>query len=155
MKPPGEDVAVYEVTGDPFGAAAVQTSATLPFPAVALERVGAPGPPAGVADSAFEAGPVPRAFVAVTVKVYEVPFARPLTVQPSAPLVQVKPPGEAVAVYDVTGEPFPAAADQDRLTEPFPALADCNVGAPGSPEGRAEISPERALSPTEFTAVTW
>jgi hypothetical protein len=34
-----------------------------------------------------EAGDVPRALVAVTVKVYEVPFVSPVTVQVSAPVV--------------------------------------------------------------------
>ena len=67
VKPPGEDVAVYDVTAEPFPAAADQVSATLAFPATALLNVGAPGKPAGVAESAFEAAPVPRAFVAVTV----------------------------------------------------------------------------------------
>jgi hypothetical protein len=67
VNPPGEEVAVYEVTGEPFAAAADQPSVTLLLPATALFSVGAPGRPAGVADSAFEAAPVPLAFVAVTV----------------------------------------------------------------------------------------
>ena len=41
-----------------------------PFPAVAVPMVGAPGTVAGVAGAeAAEAGPVPMALVAVTVKV--------------------------------------------------------------------------------------
>jgi hypothetical protein len=59
---------VYEVTAEPFDAAADQPSVTLPLPRAALVSVGAPGSPAGIADSAFDAGPVPFAFVAVTVK---------------------------------------------------------------------------------------
>ena len=66
-KPPGEDVAVYEVIAEPFAAAADHDNATLPLPAVANVNVGAPGTPAGTADNAFEATPVPTAFVAVTV----------------------------------------------------------------------------------------
>jgi len=43
--------------------------------------VGAPGTVDGVATAdATEAAPVPDAFVAVTVKVYAVPFVRPVTV---------------------------------------------------------------------------
>jgi hypothetical protein len=43
--------------------------------------VGAPGTVDGVAAAdAVEAAPVPDAFVAVTVNVYEVPFVRPVTV---------------------------------------------------------------------------
>jgi hypothetical protein len=74
-------------------------SATLFDPAVAVARLGAPGTVAGVAERLFEAGPVPSAFLAVTVKEYVVPLVRPVTVQPRAPfVVHVAPPGEAVAV---------------------------------------------------------
>jgi hypothetical protein len=69
VKPPGEDVAVYEVTAEPFAAAAVQPSVTLALPPTALVRPGAPGGPKGVADIEFDAGPTPTAFVAVTVNV--------------------------------------------------------------------------------------
>ena len=67
VKPPGDDVAVYDVIGEPFAAAADQDNATLAFPATALLNAGAPGSVAGTADIAFELGPVPTAFVAVTV----------------------------------------------------------------------------------------
>jgi hypothetical protein len=41
----------------------------------------------------------PTEFEAVTLKVYDLPFLRPVTVHLSAPVVeQVAPPGEAVAV---------------------------------------------------------
>jgi hypothetical protein len=55
------------VTDDPFPAAADQASVTLPFPREAVVSVGAPGTPAGIVKSAFEGGPVPTLFVAVTV----------------------------------------------------------------------------------------
>jgi hypothetical protein len=67
VNPPGDDVTVYEVTAEPLPAAADQLSVTLPLPAVAEVKVGAPGTPAGIAESAFEGAPVPTAFVAVTV----------------------------------------------------------------------------------------
>jgi hypothetical protein len=47
---------------------------------------------------ALEFGPDPLALVAATSKVYEVPLVRPLTVQVSPEVVQVKPPGEDVTV---------------------------------------------------------
>jgi hypothetical protein len=51
------------------------------------------------ASLALEAAPVPTLFVAVTVKVYDVPFVKPVTTQDSAPVVvQVAPSGEAVTV---------------------------------------------------------
>ena len=54
----------------PLEAGAAQVTAACAFPAVALTDVGAPGAVAGVTLlDAAEAGPVPMAFVAVTVKV--------------------------------------------------------------------------------------
>ena len=47
---------------------------------------------------AAEAGPVPAAFVAVTVKVYDVPAVRPVTVSGLAGPVAVNPPGLEVTV---------------------------------------------------------
>ncbi len=56
--------------------------------------------PAGVtAVDAAETWLVPPAFVAVTVKVYEVPSVSPATVtEPATMLVAVRPPGDAVTV---------------------------------------------------------
>jgi hypothetical protein len=74
VKPPGDDVAVYDVIAEPpFEAGADQPKLTVPLlaPRTAEFNVGAPGTvnaAVGVADNAFEAGPVPTAFVAVTVK---------------------------------------------------------------------------------------
>jgi len=72
-------------------------------PAVAVTFAGAPGT---VADAdgvtAFDAtddGPVPTAFAADTVNVYDVPFVSPGTTTLSAPLVDADaPPGDAVTV---------------------------------------------------------
>ncbi len=86
----------------PFEVGAVQLSVACPLPAEAETFVGALGGPIGV--TAFEgvdAGPVPAPFVAVTVKVYEVPFMSPVTVAvvvvPLA-VVAVTPPGAEVTV---------------------------------------------------------
>jgi hypothetical protein len=52
-----------------------------PFPPVALTPVGAPGAVAGTTELLVPDGVlVPCAFVAVTVKVYVVPFVSPVTV---------------------------------------------------------------------------
>ena len=62
-----------------------QARVTWPLPRVAVSPVGAPGTFAeatGVADAGADAGPVPTALVAVTVKLYAVPFVNPVTVQP-------------------------------------------------------------------------
>jgi hypothetical protein len=45
-----------------------------------------------------DAGPVPFALVAVTVKVYGVPFVRPVTVQVKAPVVVQVLVGSSTAV---------------------------------------------------------
>ena len=51
------------------------------LPAVPATEVGAPGGAAGVtADDAVETDPVPAALVALTRKVYAVPFVKPVTV---------------------------------------------------------------------------
>lgn len=47
---------------------------------------------------AVEAAPVPAELVAVTVKVYDTPLVRPVTVIGEAPPVPVAPPGLAVTV---------------------------------------------------------
>ena len=68
VAPPGLAVAVYDVIVEPpFEAGADHARATWPFPRVAEFNVGAPGNVAGIAVSAFEAGPGPTKFFAVTV----------------------------------------------------------------------------------------
>ncbi len=100
--PPGLQVAVYEVMGDPPSlAGAVNATVACALPGVAVPIVGAPGTVAGVTlFDAAEAGPVPSAFVAVTVNVYAVPFASPVTgiEVHGAAQVPVIAPGEEVAV---------------------------------------------------------
>jgi hypothetical protein len=69
------------------------------LPAAAPTIAGAPGTVAGV--TLFEgadASPVPTAFVAVTVKVYAVPLASPVTVMGEAAPLTLPPPGEDVTV---------------------------------------------------------
>jgi hypothetical protein len=98
--PPGEDVAVKPIVADPSrdGGSRNETVAW-PLPAVAVPISGAGGTVAGVTEfEADEALPVPTLFVAVTVKVYAVPFSKPVTVMGEAVFVPVNPPGEEVAV---------------------------------------------------------
>jgi hypothetical protein len=83
----------------PLAAGAVNVTAAWAFPAVAVPIVGAPGTPAGVTlfDGA-DAGPVPTAFVAVTVKVYAVPLVSPVTESGLDVPAAEKPPGVVVTV---------------------------------------------------------
>jgi hypothetical protein len=69
------------------------------LPAVALTPVGAPGGPRGVTlFEGFDCGPVPTAFVAVTVNVYELPLVSPFTVIGLDGPVLLIPPGLDVTV---------------------------------------------------------
>jgi hypothetical protein len=66
---------------------------------VALTAVGAAGTVDGVtAADAAEATPVPLAFVAVTVNVYEVPFVNPVTAHDVVAVVHVNEPGVDVTM---------------------------------------------------------
>jgi hypothetical protein len=67
------------------------------FPAVAVPIVGACGTVVAVIEPDVVAVEVPLAFVAVTLKVYDVADCRPVTVT-GEPLVAVKDPGLEVAV---------------------------------------------------------
>src|SRR5918912_1152678 len=126
----------------PFDAGAVHEIVADASPAVAVTAVGAPGTVAGVTLlEASEAGPVPTAFVAVTVNVYAVPFVSPVTVAvvgtsvlPTGGLTVAEPPaGEEVTVYEVIAlPPFEAGAVQDTLAAALPAVATTPVGAPGA-----------------------
>ena len=92
------------MTGEPpLDAGGLQDTDACESPAVATTLVGAPGTVAGAdgvtAFDAPDAGPVPTAFAAVTVNVYDVPLVRPATVAEVAPVVVAEaPPGDAVTV---------------------------------------------------------
>src|SRR5450631_72845 len=92
------------------------------------------GVTAALAEDAEE---VPAALVAVTVNVYAVRLARPVTVAVVDPAVEVVcPPGAAVTVYPVIGEPPSlVGAVHDTTAWLFPAVADTPVGAPGTVTG--------------------
>jgi hypothetical protein len=87
--PPTYAVTRYPVTAlPPFDDGAVHDNATCVSPAVPDTAVGATGTAAGVtAAEAADCGPVPKALIAATVKVYAVPFVNPVTVK----LVPVDP----------------------------------------------------------------
>jgi hypothetical protein len=89
VKAPGELVTVYPVIElPPMTAGAAQVTLAEAGPEVAVTPVGGPGTAAGVTgEEAADAGPVPTLLVAVTVKAYDVPLARPDTVQDVAPIV--------------------------------------------------------------------
>jgi hypothetical protein len=140
-----------------------QVKAIWALPGVPPNEVGAPGIVRGVtADEAEDAALLPMLLVANTVKVYGVPLVRLDTTQfVVAPfgVVQVAPPGEAVAVYETSGSP-PSATDAVQLTVtwPLPATPDTEVGALGTVEAESGVTPADATDagpvPAALVAVT-
>jgi hypothetical protein len=99
---------LYPVIAEPplLGGAVHDTTACA-FPGAAFTAVGAPGTVLGVtAALGKEASELPAALAAVSVNVYAVPLVRPVTVAVVPMIVlALAPPGEAVTVYPVTGDP--------------------------------------------------
>ena len=102
VRPPGEAVTVYPVTGDPPSlAGAVHDTPAWACPPVAVTAVGAPGTVRGVtAALAPDDAEAPAELAAVTVNVYAVPLLKPVTVAEVATpdTVAVAPPGDAITV---------------------------------------------------------
>ena len=88
------------MTAPPLDAGAVNaTVADVPLTTDAAPIVGAPGTVTGVtAPDADDDADVPAELVAVTVNVYEVPLARPVTTTGLDTPVPVNPPGLDVTV---------------------------------------------------------
>ena len=100
---------------------------------------------------------MPTPLVAVTVKVYGWPLARPVTVQDSGPLdqVQVCPSGLDVTVYPVMVEPFDGAAVQLTTAPASQGTPVTPVGLPGRPAGTTALDGSDARPvPTPLVAVT-
>ncbi len=119
--------------------------------------VGASGTVAGtIVLLGSEAKLDPSAFVAVTVKVYDTLFVRPVTVIDGLDPVAVNPPGEEVTVYKVIAEPpFETGALKVIVASPLPRVAVPIIGAPGTVAGTTELeATETELVPTTFVAVT-
>src|SRR3954469_15773478 len=100
------------------GADTLSVALALPGTAPVIE--GAPAGPNGMTELlGEEAGPVPTALVAVTVNVYDVPFASPVTtcVMAVVPaLLSTPPAGLATTVYPVIGDPPSLAGGENATT---------------------------------------
>jgi hypothetical protein len=98
VAPPGLAVTVYDTSGEPFAELAAQETVTWVSPRTPVTDDGAVGTPAGVTPlEAADDAEVPAALVAVTVKVYDVPLVKPVTVHEVVADVHVSAPG-----FDVT-----------------------------------------------------
>jgi hypothetical protein len=106
-----------------------------------------------------EAGPVPAAFLAVTVNVYDVPFVKPKTVSGPDDPMAIFPSGLDVTVYKVIGLP-PLDAGGKKLTVACAlfAVALAPVGGPGTVTGVTGVTlfdgAEAGPVPAAFVAVT-
>ncbi len=126
---------------------------------VTVGVAGAKGFPAGV--TALEASDVvlvPLALVAVTLKRYESPFVRPVTLQPvaGAVAVHVNVPVVECTEYTVIGDPFVVDAVHETVAWPSPPVATTSVGASGFPAGMAVVDVgDGRLVPTALLAMTW
>ena len=99
---------------------------------------------------------VPKELDAVTVKVYVVPFTRPVTVIGDDPPVAVKPPTFEETVYVVIERPpvFPGGVNV-MVASPLPRVAVPIVGASGTLTGVTELlALDAVLVPIIFVAVT-
>ena len=154
---PDDDVTVYPVIAEPpFEAGAVQVTVADALPATAETAVGEPATETGVIEAeAEEDKEGPRAFVAITVNVSDVPPVRLLKLAVSTAPTLTGLPTEGVTVYPVIAEPFEAGAAQVTVAEFVPATAETPVGAPGTVAGvtATEAAEAREL-PAEFIAIT-
>jgi hypothetical protein len=154
---PGVEVTVYPVIADPPFAGAVNATEACAFPAVAVPIVGDPGTVEGVTEFEAELGKLlPVAFIAITVNVYAVPLASPVTVIGLAEPFTLILPGFEVAVYPVIADPpLLAGAVNATVACVFPFVAVPIVGAPGTDDGVTEFEAALAgLLPVAFVAMT-
>ena len=139
----------------PLLAGALQLTLADAFSRVAKTLVGGSGTVAGVtAAEAEDSTLFPTAFVACTVNVYAVPFARPVTEHGLVAQEPVAPPTDAVTVKPVTAEPPLFAAAMNEITaEPLPLIAETVVGGPGTVAGVTALDgDDSTLFPTAFVA---
>ena len=139
----------------PLLAGALQLTLADAFPRVADTLVGGSGTVAGVtAADADDSTLFPTVFVACTVNVYAVPFARPVTEHGLVEQEAVAPPGDAVAVKPVTAAPPLFVGAVNEITaEPFARTADTAVGGSGTVAGVTALDgDDSALFPTAFVA---
>jgi len=115
--PPGLAVAVYVGLERPVAGDEVhETVALVSLANAAVTDEGAPAttPTRAAFDVADE---LPAAFVAITVKVYEVPSVKPVTTQEVVAVTQVAPPGAAVTTYPEIGAPLVLAGAAQRTVD--------------------------------------
>jgi len=139
LSEPRVHVAESDVIGEPpVGPAATVSEAPFDTAVVAV-MVGACGAVAGHELIGVDGRDAPAELRALTVHVYEVPLARPVTVSglegPDALCVATPGPSQ-VTVYPLTGEaPEMFGARNVAVSEPSEGTSDSKVGRDGTPVG--------------------
>jgi hypothetical protein len=160
MNEPGFDVTVYELTSAPPSEnGSDQDSVTEPLATASIvTSEGADGTVEGtISFETSEAVPLPDTFTAATVKLYEVPLVRPVTVHKVDDVSQTASPAALRTTYlEIAAPPLFAGAVQDTTDWAFAApVAETAVGTPGTVEGTTEADAEEAEPvPDTFVAVT-
>ena len=99
---PTNGVTVYALIAEPFPDGTLQLTVAAALPLDAATLLGASGVVAGVTALDVPTGLEPAEFIALTVKVYVVPFVRPVIVTLVTPPVTVKAEKAVLPTYDVT-----------------------------------------------------
>jgi hypothetical protein len=147
--PLGVPDTVYPVIAEPPSADATHDTVASPLPAVTDGAAGADGTVRGVTElDEADGDPEPRAFAAVTVNVYDVPFVNPDTVHDASDVSHVAPSGDASTVYSVMGEPLAAGATHVTVTDCDAGVTALIVGASGTPNGVVVAGSLLTVSPS-------
>jgi hypothetical protein len=158
VNPPGEEVTVYDVIGEPPLLVVMSNEIVADaLPGTTLMMLGAAGTVDGMTCAeATDGWPVPLTFNAFTVNVYACPFVSPVTVSGLETPVFVIPPGLEVTMYDVIGEPPLLAGGLNEIVAwALPRTTPVIVGAPGTPAGVTAFDDADATpAPAAFVAVT-
>ena len=157
---PGFDVTVYEViSAPPSENGSDHETVTEPLATDSIVTSdGDEGTVDGtIAADTSEAAPSPDAFTAATVKLYEVPFVSPTTVQGDTALSHTTSPAALRTTYfEIDAPPLLDGAVQDTTDWAFAApVADTAIGTPGTVEGTTEAEASEAEPvPDTLVAVT-
>ena len=116
---PGVDTTRYPVTGAPLlASAADQVTVAIAAPGTAVTLVGASAGPAGITvEVGADANDVPMPLVALTVKVYEAPFTKPVTTQVVVFVMHDEVPALGITRYSMIAEPLLAVAVHETVTD--------------------------------------
>jgi hypothetical protein len=126
---------VYEVIADPFDAGAVHETEIFPVPAVTETPDGASGAFAGVTKLDEAGTDSPLALIALTVKVYESPFVKPVILREEV-VPKTVVPLLAITTKPVIADPPSASGSiNETVASASPTVTVTAAGALGTVDG--------------------